>query len=261
MKLKFKSVIPMLILALYALYGFSSSFYKQEIDTKKIFSPPSFHNIFGTDSIGRDLFARVGEALFYSALIGLSASLIAITIGVVIGCLMGYFSRWVDLIGMRIIEVLHMIPQFLMVSVFFLILNKTTTSSNIESVVILILSMGFCSWFNEAVSIRNMVLKIKNETYILSAQAIGAGSYTILTKHIILNLKSHIKILFLIQIPQMIMFESILSFLGIGLKAPIATFGVLAFEGWQNFLIHPYSLILSSLVLFLFILSIQSLLD
>ena len=212
---------------------------------------PSWEHWFGTDSLGRDLFIRVLHASRVSILIGVLTSVVAVCIGVMLGAIAGYWGGFLDRLMMRSIDVFMSVPQLVLIAIlqmFFLEWNPILT---------LCLIMSLTSWMIVAKTSRNMVLKIKVEPYIESARALGAHPFRILLNHVLRNIYPSAIAIFVLQIPYHILYESFLSFMGIGLKPPQASFGVLINEGWRTMSLYPHLIFIPSLILFLTILSLQ----
>ena len=212
---------------------------------------PSWQHWFGTDSLGRDLFVRVLHASRVSILIGIITSAAAVVIGLIMGSIAGYWGGLMDRILMRSLDVLMSIPQLVLIALlqlFFIDWNPLIT---------LCLIMSLTSWMSVAKTTRNMVFKIKVEPYIESARALGAHPFRILLNHVLRNIYPSAIAILVLQIPYHILYESFLSFMGIGLKPPEASFGVLINEGWRTMSLYPHLIFIPSLVLFLTILCLQ----
>jgi oligopeptide transport system permease protein len=178
---------------------------------------------FGTDRLGRDLFARTLEGTRVSLTVGLVASLISLTIGISYGAVAGYLGGRADQLMMRFIEVLSGLPL-----VFFVIFLTVLFG---RSPYFLFLAIGAVGWLTMARIVRGQTLSIRRREFIEAAVASGAGPVRIVVKHIVPNLLGPVIVYATLTVPQIILFESFLSFLGLGIQEPHASLGTLIAEG------------------------------
>ncbi len=201
--------------------------------------------LFGTDSNGRDLLTRTLVAGRVSLVIGLLATVVAITIGVFYGALSGYFGGRTDLIMMRIVDILYSLPF-----IFFVIMLVVFFGRNF---VLMFIAVGAVEWLDMARIVRGQTLTLKRQEYVQAAEAMGVGQLGILKRHIIPNTFSQVVIYMTLLVPRVILLESFLSFLGLGVQEPMTSWGVLIAEGAKNLqgatwmLIFPAIFLISTL--------------
>lgn len=190
---------------------------------------------FGTDMHGRSLLGRCLMGGAISLAIGITAAAIAVALGVGVGLLAGYRGGWVDSLLMRMVDVLYGLPYILLVILFKIALEgplaRLTVSAMVANLVVLFLAIGLVSWLTMARVIRGQVLSLRSQPFIEAARAAGLGEGRIFFHHLLPNLVGPILVYATLIIPQAILQESFLSFLGIGVQAPLPTWGSLASEG------------------------------
>jgi len=199
------------------------------------------HFYFGTDANGRDLMTRTLIAGRVSLLIGLLASGVALLIGVTYGSLSGYLGGRADLIMMRVVDVLYSLPF-----IFFVILLVVFFGRNF---VLMFIAVGAVEWLDMARIVRGQTLSIKRQEYVLAAEAMGVGARGILRRHVIPNTLGPVVIFVTLLVPKVILLESFLSFLGLGVQEPMTSWGVLISEGARNLQGAGWMLIFPSIFL------------
>ncbi len=227
----------LLIMALCALIGpmLMPESHKEVSDTQ--YSPPSWQHPFGTDLNGRDQLYRVLSGARISLVVGFSGAMISLVIGAAYGMISGYVGGRVDSVMMRIIDILYAIPRLIFILIFIHVFDEQVKTLFDDSalaglvpysrIVILIISLGLIEWLTMARVVRGQVLALKNSQFITAARALGQSHVRILWKHLLPNLSGVIVVYLTLTIPAVILDESFLSFLGLGIQPPQASWGSL----------------------------------
>ncbi len=214
-----------------------SPFEFDAIDWDLISTAPSIDNghIFGTDAIGRDLFVRTLYGGRMSLMIGVIATLVSLLIGITYGATAGYLGGRTDAIMMRIVDILYAMPFM-----FFVILLMVFFGRNIY---LIFIAIGAINWLDMARIVRGQTLSLKRKEFIEAAIACGVSTPRIILRHIVPNLLGIVVVYVTLTIPQVILVESFLSFLGLGVQEPDTSWGALVNEGAQDMEVAPWALL------------------
>ncbi|GAB6876767.1 ABC transporter permease [Thermaerobacter litoralis] len=196
--------------------------------------PPSAAHWFGTDHLGRDIFTRVLYGARISLAVGIMASLIGLTIGVTYGAIAGFYGGMVDNVMMRIIDVIYGLPFILYVVLLMVVLGP-----GLDNVFI---ALGAVYWTGMARIVRGEVLSLKQREFVLAARVMGVPPWRVVWRHLVPNAVGPILVTMTLLVPEAIFSEAFLSYLGLGVQAPIASWGVLAAEGNRALRAAPWAL-------------------
>jgi oligopeptide transport system permease protein len=234
----------LLTLAVLVIVGpWLSPYTYDQTDWGMISIPPDLASghLFGTDSLGRDLFVRTLQGGRISLLVGVVATLVSLVIGVAWGATAGYFGGRIDHVMMRIVDILYAMPFM-----FFVILLMVLFGRHI---LLIFVAIGAINWLDMARIVRGQTLSLKEKEFVEAAEAMGVSGFDIIRRHIVPNLLGVVVVYVTLTIPQVILVESFLSFLGLGVQEPMTSWGALVNEGAQEMESAPWMLIIPALFL------------
>ena len=244
------TIIGFFLILIAALIGPFFLSHAQDLNSSLQFSPPSSENWLGTDFHGRDLLARLLSGLRLSLFVGSIGAGVSLVIGVTVGLIAGYFGKKIDLALMRLVDLLYSLPRLVFVIVLISALEKPTAhflekihlSSMLPHIRLLLLfiGLGCVEWLTMARIVRGQVLSLKESTFVQAARALGQSHSQILIRHLLPNLSGIVIVYLTLTIPVVILEESFLSFLGLGVQAPAASLGSLISEGAQY--LNPFQI-------------------
>ncbi|WVP26565.1 ABC transporter permease [Bacillus licheniformis] len=233
-KLALFGLVVLILIALMAIFApVFSSFQYEETDLTNANQPPSGEHWFGTDDLGRDVFVRTWVGARISLTIGLAA-LIDVLIGVIWGAISGIRGGRTDEIMMRIADILWAIPSLLMTILLLVVMGK--------GLITMIVAMVITGWINMARIVRGQVLQLKNQEFVLASRTLGAKNSRIIRKHLLPNIMSPILVTMTLTVPTAIFYEAFLSYLGLGVPQPLASWGTMATDGVQGLEYYPWRL-------------------
>ena len=212
-------------------------------DTQSILQGPNPGHWMGTDRLGRDLFSRLLYGARVSMAVGIFTALFAVIFGTVYGAVSGYWGGRTDNILMRIVDAVYALPDLLLIILITVMVGR--------EVIGIFLALTLVSWVTVARIIRGEVLKLREFNYVEAARAIGSAHHRILFRHILPNTLGILIVTLTFRIPAAILAESTLSFIGLGIAPPSASWGSMANEGWSAMKFYPHLILFPSLVLFL----------
>jgi len=238
-KMAIVGIIILIIVILMAIFAPMLSQYKASDQLGVYNAPPSAQFWFGTDDLGRDIFVRIWEGARISLFIGIAAAIIDLIIGVLWGSISGLAGGRVDNIMMRIADVLTAVPYLLVVIVLLVVMQP--------GLIPMIIALSITGWINMARIVRGEVLSIKNQEYVLAARTLGARTGHLILKHLVPNALGAILVTMTLTVPTAIFTESFLSYLGLGVPAPQASWGTMASDGNGAIADYPWRLIFPAL--------------
>jgi len=234
-KLALFGVFLLIILVFMAIFGpYMTPYDYKTNDLLNANQPPSSEHWFGTDDLGRDVFTRTWIGARISLFIGLAAAIIDFAIGIIWGGISGYRGGRTDEVMMRIADILWGVPYLLLVILLMVVMG--------QGLFTMIVAMSITGWINMARIVRGQVLQLKQQEYVLAAQTLGASSSRIMFRHLIPNTMGPILVTMTLTIPQAIFTEAFLSYLGLGVPAPLASWGTMANDGLPAMQYYPWRL-------------------
>ena len=220
------SLITLIIIATVSIFGpFFLQYDFSDTDWGSIYQPPSFKtgHYLGTDGNGRDLLVRILHGGRLSLSIGLIATFVSVFIGVIYGTIAGFFGGKLDIFMMRIVEILYAMPYLIFVIILMVVFGR--------NIYFLFIAIGAVEWLTMARIVRGQTISLKEKEFIETSKALGQSNSLIIIKHIIPNLAGPIIVYITLMVPSVIILESFLSFLGLGVQEPLTSWGVLISEG------------------------------
>jgi oligopeptide transport system permease protein len=208
---------------------------------------------FGTDELGRDLFVRVWIGARISLLIGLTGALIELIIGLIYGGISGFKGGTVDNLMMRVVDVLYVIPEVVMMILLIMVMGP--------GLLTVIIAISSLHWLPMARIVRGQILQIKEQEFVLAAKTLGASPSRLIGKHLIPNVIGPIIVRMTFSIPAAIFFEAFLSYIGMGVPQPLASWGTLAAAGQVRIIAQPHMLLFPAAAISLAMLSFNMLGD
>ena len=212
----------------------------------------------GTDNAGRDQLARILQGGQISLFVGLISTLVSLLIGVTYGAIAGYTGGRVDNIMMRLVDVLYSLPYVIVVIVLLSMFRSQTPRGQLT---LLFIAIGSVSWLTMARIVRGQILSLKNQEFVVAARATGVSTPRIIFRHLVPNTLGPVIVYATLTIPQIMLTEAFLSFLGFGVQAPLSSWGSLAADGIQNIGIFPWQLIFPGVTMALTLFSLNFLGD
>lgn len=238
--------------------------------------PPSLKHLMGTDEAGRDILARVLQGGRISLMVGVISTLVSLVIGVSYGAIAGYLGGTIDNLMMRIVDILYAIPYILIVIVLLSVFGGPNTpawiqqisavfggqnNQGLNQIFLLFFSLGCVSWLTMARVVRGQILSLKNQEFVLAARATGVSTFGIIFKHLVPNVLGPVIVYATLTVPSVMLTEAFLSFLGIGVQPPFASWGSLASDGIKSIAIYPWLMIFPGVTMALTLFSLNFLGD
>jgi oligopeptide transport system permease protein len=253
--------------------GFTYDFIPPEGENIKSF-PPSLQHPMGTDDSGRDILARVLQGGRISLMVGVISTIVSLIVGVSWGATAAYLGGRIDNFMMRIVDIIYAIPYILIVIVLLSVFGGPNTPSWIQAmanafgggqglsqIFLLFIALGLVSWLTMARVVRGQILSLKNQEFVMAARATGVSTPNIIFRHLVPNALGPVIVYATLTIPSVMLSEAFLSFLGIGVQAPFASWGSLASDGIKNIAIFPWQLIFPGVTMALTLFSLNFLGD
>lgn len=237
------------------------TFDEQNMD--QILAVPSAQHWLGTDDLGRDLLSRLIYGAQMSMAVGIFTAIFSLAMGIVYGAIAGWVGGRVDSAMMRFVDILDSIPTLVLLILVKILFDAVNIFDDpkMRALTGVLMALSVFGWIMLARVVRGQVLQVKQSLYVEAAQALGASSFWIVLRHVLPNILGPIIVVLTFQIPSNIMFESFLSFIGLGLQPPYSSWGVLANAGWKTIKSYPHLIVAPGLALFLTMLAFNLLGD
>lgn len=228
----FSALVILIIILMAILAPVIAPYGEAEQDLLGRLQGPSAKHWFGTDELGRDVFTRILYGARVSLTVGILPSVISLVVGVVLGLLAGYLGGWIDYFIMRIADIMLSIPSLLLAMVVTYTLGTSTVT--------LFIALSMVSWASVARVVRSQTLSLKESEYVEAARSIGVTKWMIMVRHIMPNCIPSLIVLFTLNIPSSILSESSLSFLGVGVQPPQASWGLMVNQAKEFLFTSPW---------------------
>ncbi len=238
---------------IYHATGFTYDYIPPDSDLVKSF-PPSWTHPMGTDNEGRDMLARVLLGGRISLMVGIISTFVSLVIGIAYGATAGYAGGKTDEVMMRLVDILFAIPYMMIVIVLLALFGG---HSALGQLFLLFAALGAVSWLTMARIVRGQVISLKNQDFVMAARATGVRQWKIIVRHLVPNTLGPVIVYATLEVPAVMLLESFLSFLGLGVQAPLASWGSLASEGIQNIAVFPWQLIFPGVTMALTLFSLN----
>jgi oligopeptide transport system permease protein len=240
------AIVLFVVIVLYCvIVPFVSPHDPNEVDFGDSYLPPSLEHPFGTDKFGRDLFTRVAVGGRISIAIGFAGTLVILAIGLVYGSLAGFIGGRVDTLLMRFLDALYGLPYL----PFAIITTQVLSPDGTATFWTMVAALTVASWLTTARIVRGQIVTLKQNDYVLAAKAVGARWYRVLARHLVPNTFGILIIAVFLDLPAVVLGEAFLSFIGLGINPPTASWGSIAQDGRAAYVIHPLVIIVPSLMI------------
>ena len=249
----FSALIIFIIILMAVFAPLIAPYGEAEQDLMARLQGPSMKHLFGTDELGRDVFSRILYGARVSLIVGILPSMISLVVGVTMGLLAGYFRGWVDYLIMRLADIMLSFPSLLLAMVIMYTLGS--------SIINIFVALSLVGWSSVARVVRSQTLSLKETDYVDAARSIGVSSFAIMLKHILPNCIPSLIVLFTLNVPSAILSESTLSFLGIGIQPPAASWGLMVNQSKQFLFSQPWLALAPSLAIMIVVLAFNFLGD
>lgn len=248
--ISFYFVVIICLMSLFAKYISPYSYDVQDMNA--LYEEPSAKYWLGTDGLGRDLLSRTIYGARMSMAVGILTALISMVFGTIYGGISGWIGGRTDAIMMRTIDILMSFPSLILMILVKVIFDSVqlVKDPELRALTSILLALSIVGWVTLARVVRGQVLQVKELTYVEAAQALGTPSWRILLRYILPNILGPIIVLLTFQIPSNILYESFLSFIGLGLQPPFSSWGVLVKDGYSTFAAYPYLIFPPAIALF-----------
>lgn len=247
-------IILMILLAVFAPY--IAPYKEAHQDLLMRLQPPSRAHLFGTDELGRDVFSRILYGARVSLVIGIFPSMISLLIGIFFGLIAGYFGGWIDYVIMRVADVMLSFPSLLLAMALMYTLGRYA-----NSVLCIFGALSLVGWASVSRVVRSVTLSLKETEYVDAARSIGVGRPKIMLRHILPNCIPSLIVLYTLNVPSCILSESTLSFLGIGVQPPAASWGLMVNQSKQYLFTMPWLALAPCLTIMIVVLAFNFLGD